>query len=86
MKLFEELKIDLLGCIKYMTKLSKEISRMKKILNSFSFALINGLIYFYVVKNTIILLVFMFSASMLLYFILCNVYSMFVVIRNRIKK
>lgn len=46
---------------------------MKKILNSFSFALVNGLIYFYVVKNTIILLVFMFSASMLLYFILLSV-------------
>lgn len=40
---------------------------MKKILITFSLTLINGLIYFYVEKDQIILSVFTFSALMLAY-------------------
>lgn len=74
MKLPEEIKIDLLGCLKYMYKLSKEIRRRKIVLASFCFTIINGIIYFFIAQNSVILIVFMISASILFYNVLYPIY------------
>jgi hypothetical protein len=63
-----EIKIDLKDCVKYMVKLYKEVRRKKKMLYSFSFALVNGFIYFLVAQNNLILLIFSISLSIFL----CN--------------
>ena len=63
-----EIKIDLKESIKYMVKLYREVRRKKKMLCSFCFALVNGLIYFLVTENNLILLIFSVSLSIFL----CN--------------
>lgn len=67
MKLLEEVKIDLLACIKYVYKLLKQVRRKKIIMYSFWLSLISGLAYFYLDKNLTILLILIFALSILLY-------------------
>lgn len=67
MKLPEEIKIDLLGCLKYMVKHLKQVRRKKIIMYSFWLSLVTGLAYFCLDKNLTILLIFIFALSILLY-------------------
>ena len=66
-EMLERLEIDLKSFIKYITKLFKEIRRKKIMLFSLCLAIVSGYIMFNVQENTIIDLIFIFSASTTMY-------------------
>lgn len=63
----KQFNFDALGIIKYFVKLLKQVRRKKIIMYSFWLSLITGLIYFYIDKNNIILLIFALATTSLCY-------------------
>lgn len=85
MKLFEEIKIDLLGCLKFMAKHLKETPRRKITIFFLSATVIFGLSYFYVIKTTQIYIFFAFSLIILIYNIIYPIYRKIIAFKNNLK-
>lgn len=86
MKPTDDLKLDLLGCIKYANKQIRELPRRKIIMFAFSLALTTGIIYFYISNNQTILLIFAFSFAVFLYNVLYFCYMRITECINKHKK
>jgi uncharacterized membrane protein YjjP (DUF1212 family) len=84
--MLEEFKIDLEKSLKYMVKLLKEVRRRKIMLYSLCLALVSGYLLFNFDENSILELVFVFSASIALYNFVYPIYMKFVNFFNRFKK
>lgn len=67
MEKIKQFNFDVLGIIKYFMKLLKEVRRKKIIMYSSWLSLITGIIYFFVDKNPVILLIFVFATTTLGY-------------------
>lgn len=85
MKLFEEIKLDLLGCLKFMAKHLRETPRRKITTFFLCATLIFGLSYFYVVKTTQMYNLFAFSLIILTYNVVYPIYSKITCFINNFK-